>query len=120
MYYHIIKFLETFNCIYPLQFGFRQNHSTNHPLINITENIRNALDSGQFACGIFVDLQKAFHEILLAKVNHYGIRGVSNFWFKSYFSQYVYISGFESTTRFIKYGVPQGSVYINDLHNAIN
>ena len=117
MYSRIIKFLEKFKCIYPLQFGFRQNHSTNHALINITENIRNALDSGQFSCGIFVDLQKAFdtvdHEILLAKLNHYGIRGISNSWFKSYLSfrsQYVSISGFESTTRFIKYGVPQGSV----------
>ena len=135
MYCRLIKFLETFNCIYSLQFGFRKKHSTNHTLINITENIRNALDSGQFACGIFVDLQKAFdtvdHEILLSKLNHYGIRGISNSWFKSYLScrsQYVSISGFESAVKFIKYGVPQGSVlgpllfliYINDLHNAIN
>ena len=135
MYCRLIKFLETFNCIYSLQFGFRKKHSTNHTLINITENIRNALDSGQFACGIFVDLQKAFdtvdHEILLSKLNHYGIHGISNSWFKSYLScrsQYVSISGFESAVKFIKYGVPQGSVlgpllfliYINDLHNAIN
>ena len=36
----------------------------------------------------FADLKKAFdtveHEILLAKVNHYGNRGVSNDWFKTY------------------------------------
>ena len=77
MYSRIIKFLESNKCFYPLQFRFRKQHSTNHTLINITENIRNALDSGQFACGIFVDLQKAFdtvdHEILLKKLNHYGI-----------------------------------------------
>ena len=134
MYSRIIKFLESSKCIYPLQFGFRKQHSTNHTLINITENIRNALDSGQFACGIFVDLQKAFdtvdHEILLNKLNHYGIRGIPNSWFKSYLScrsQYVSISGYDSTSTLIKYGVPQGSVlgpllfliYINDLHNAI-
>ena len=90
MYSRVIKFLESSKCIYPLQFGFRKQHSTNHILINITENIRSALDSGQFACGIFVDLQKAFdtvdHNILLQKLNHYGIRGVANTWFNSYLS----------------------------------
>ena len=96
---------------------FVKQHSTNHALINITENIRSALDSRQFACGIFVDLQKAFdtvdHEILLNKLSHYGIRGIPNSWFKSYLSyrsQYVSISGSDSASKLIKYGVPQGSV----------
>ena len=56
--------------------------------IYITENIRKALDDGNLGCGIFVDLQKAFctvdHQILLAKLNHYGILRVSNDWFKFY------------------------------------
>ena len=60
MFSRIIKFLETSHCIYPLQFGFRKHHSTNDTLVNITENIRSALDKSQFACGVFVDLQKAF------------------------------------------------------------
>ena len=56
--------------------------STAHALINLTENIRQALDEGYIGCGISVDLQKTFdtvdHEILLAKHNHYSICGASN------------------------------------------
>ena len=71
------KFLEDFNCIYELQFGFRAKHSTTHALIYITENVKSALDNKVHACGIFVDQQKAFdivnHKILLDKISHYGI-----------------------------------------------
>ena len=128
------KFLEDKKCIYNLQFGFRRKHSTIHALIGITEEIRKALDNSKYACGVFIDLQKAFdtvdHSILISKLNHYGIRGIGNEWFKSYLSnrsQFVSIQGFDSDTEEIMYGVPQGSVlgpllfliYINDLHKAI-
>ena len=60
-----------------------------------------------------MDLQKAFdtvdHHILLSKLNHYGIRGVSNDWFKSYLSnrsQYVCINGYDSVLAAINCGDP--------------
>ena len=97
--------------------------------MNITENIRKTLDDGNVGCAVFVYLQKAFdtvdHQILLIKLNHYGICGVSNDWLKSYLSnchQYVSINGYESGLAAINCGDPQGSVlwlllfllYIND------
>ena len=115
MHKRLYAVLDYNNIIYDLQFGFRQQYSTSHVLINITENIRKALDDGNIGCGVFVDLQKAFdtidHQILLAKLNHYGIRGVSNDWFKSYLSnhnQYVSINGYESGLAVINCGVPHG------------
>ena len=99
MYKRLYIFLNKNNVIYNLQFGFRQQYSTSHVLINMTGNIRKALDDGNIGCGVFVDLQKSFdtvdHQILLAKLNHCGICGVSNDWFKSYLSncnQYVSIN----------------------------
>ena len=133
MYKRLYTFLNNNNIIYNLQFGFRQQYSTSHALINITENIRKALDDGNIGCGVFVDLQKAFdtvdHQILLAKLNHYGILGVSNDLFKSYLSnrnQYVSIIGFDSGLTTINCGVPQGFVLeplllllnTNDLNQA--
>ena len=94
-----------------LQFGFRQHYSTSHALINITENIRKALDKGNIGCGVFVDLQRVFdtadHQILLAKLKHYGIPGVSNDWFKSCLSNCnLSINGYDSGLAAIKCGVP--------------
>ena len=110
------NFFSDNNLIYLLQFGFRQKYSTVHALISLTENIRKNLDEGNIGCGIFVDLQKAFdtveHDILLSKLEHYGVRGLANEWFKSYLSnrkQYVSVNGYDPNLADIKFGVPQGS-----------
>ena len=65
----IESFLSESNAIYKYQFGFRKKYSTNHALLSIVEKIRKSLDNKRFACGVFVDLEKAFdtvnHNILI-------------------------------------------------------
>ena len=88
MYNRIYKFLDKNNIRYSLQFGFQKHYSTLYALLNLTEAIMKALDDGNFVCGIFVDLQKAFdtvdHSILLSKLCHYGMHGLTNKWFESF------------------------------------
>ena len=134
MHTRLYSFLDSNNSLYELQFGFRHKFSTNHALLSITDKIRDNLDNKTFSCGVFVDLEKAFdtvnHNILLKKLEHYGIRGPALSWFTSYLSsrkQLVVLDGLSSSLSKISCGVPQGSIlgpllfliYINDMHTSV-
>ena len=134
IYKRMFCYLTKNNLIYKRQFGFRENHSTNHALISITESIKADIDKGNIVGGIFLDLQKAFdtvnHTILCSKLSYYGFRGKINDLIQSFLShrhQYVTINGFDSSQLEIKCGVPQGStlgpllflLYINDLRYSL-
>ena len=50
MHIQLTNFLRKNKVLFSYQFGFRNNHSTDHAPISLTEMIRNALDNGNFAC----------------------------------------------------------------------
>jgi len=81
MYKRLEQYLENNNLICNHQFGFRKNHSTEHALMSISEQIKENFRKKLFTCGVFVDLEKAFdtvnHEILIAKSKHYGLNDKS-------------------------------------------
>ena len=82
-------FLETRNCYYPFQFGFRLNFSTNNALMSFVKNIQTQLDSGKYSADIFVD--------------YYAVRGIANEWFASYLKnkkQFVSIGGHMSYLKY--------------------
>ena len=69
------------------------------------------------------------HTILLDKFKYYGVRGITNIWFKSFLQdrcQYTNIKECSSETLLITHGAPQGSVlgpflfvlYINNLYKV--
>ena len=121
------------NILFKYQFGFRKGYSIEQAILEITDNLKWAIDNKQSTCGLFLDFSKAVdranHKILLAKLYAYGVRGLPFQWFENYLkdrTQYVKIGDVESSMATITCGVPQGStlglllflLYINDMRNC--
>ena len=104
-------------------------------ILEFVNNIYEGFESNEYTIGIFLDLKKAFdtvnHQILIDKLNFYGIRGIPLAWLTSCLDnrqQYVMVNGHVSSNNTVVCGVPQGFIlgpllfllYINDLFLSSN
>ena len=135
LYDQLYNYLSNFNLLSDNQFGFRKFHSTATALLDCTNDWYTNLDRKMFNLVVQVDLKKAFdtvdHQILLRKLEIYGIKHHALALLESYLSnrnQKCQINGYLSSKKMIKCGIPQGSIlgplffllYINDLPQCLS
>ena len=137
MYTRTYKFLTDTHQIFGSQYGFCTKHSCDNAIGELLGNIVKNQELGKYTIALFIDLSKAFdtlkHQILLNKLEIYGVRGLCLDWFESYLSNRkmcvkckVDITGNVeySDTYNIEYGTPQGSclgpllflIFCNDIN----
>ena len=135
LYDQLYKYFNENTILSKQQFGFRDFHSTASALLDSTNSWYVNMDRKLYNFVVFLDLKKACdpvsHEILLRKLELYGVTSCALALIQSYLSdrtQKCQLADKMSSERNVKCGIPQGSilgpffflVYINDLPECLN
>ena len=136
IYKRLYKFINKHDILYQSQYGFRNKHSCEQAILELTGQMLHARDEGLHAAALFLDLSKAFdtlnHNVLLQKLDRYGVRGLCLDWFRDYLTNRSLVSKIttpgnvitRSESYDIMYGTAQGSclgpllfiLFCNDIY----
>ena len=131
IYSRIYSFFNSRDFLSNNQFGFRAGRNTEMAVLKLIERVMPAMSEGKFAIAVFLDFSAAFdtisRDLLMHKLNRYGVRGVPYGFLKSYFAdrrQFVCVGNAKSETMDQKTGIIQGSkmgplfydIYSNDIN----
>ena len=125
MYNRLCKYITDNRILYKKKFGFQEEYSTEHAILQLVDQIRNSFENKQYTLGVFVDLPKAFntvnHKILVSKCENYEIRGKNFLWFISYLTnrtQFIKYNNLNTSFQKILIGSLLFLIYVNGLKNA--
>ena len=117
MFTQLYSYLNANNLLSEQQYGFRSQHSTELACVKLVDYITTEMDNIKkikTPTAIFLDLSKAFDtlnfNILLNKLQYYGIDGISLSLIKSYLTdrlQYVQFENSESDLLELKQEYPK-------------
>ena len=134
VYNQLYGFLNMNKLLFSQQSSFRLQHSVLTCLLKCTNDWYRNLEKSEYTAITFIDLKKAFdtvnHDILVPKLEHYGVKNKEIRWFRSYLTnrkQCCKVNGQLSDLGLTKTGVPQGSclgpllfiIYVNGLHLSL-
>ena len=113
----LLNHVETNRILNDSQFAYRKGRGTDSAISKFVNSIIDNFEKGDYTVAAYLDLTKAFdcvnHQILLYKLDHYGVKNNAYEWFRSYLTdrkQRVKFQGHLSEEKTINIGVPQGSI----------
>ena len=87
MYNRVFNHLDSKGLLYEKLFVFQRTNSMKHAMLQLTRDITGSFKKGEYTLGVFKDFSKAFdtvdHQILIKRLQCYGIDGTALNWFES-------------------------------------